>query len=49
VTGQAASESFSGRLISVDQTRVPMHFAIPSVEETESVRDEIRSDRSGEA
>jgi len=47
VTGQL-SESFSGRLISTDETFVPMRFAIPSAVERGNAQGGTRLGHSGE-
>jgi hypothetical protein len=36
VTGQITNESFQGRVISVDQTRVPKRLAIPQGAESQT-------------
>jgi len=49
VTGQLTSESFWGRVISVDPLRVPRNFSIPVAGETDKPQSAIRPDRNDES
>lgn len=49
MTGQRANESFWRRLISVEETHVPMRFPIPLGAEMGNVQSAIHRDRSDDS